>query len=60
MPALTNDLPIGTKLVVLDIDRAKFCPYCGHVMKVEYSRNGEYLQTYKTCNVLECDLKLVV
>lgn len=47
-------------VIALDIDKIRYCPYCGHLMKIEYSRNGEYLQTYKTCNVAECDLKLVV
>lgn len=60
MPALTNDLPIGTKLVVLDVDRLKFCPYCGHGTWIEYSRDDKAIQTYKKCRNEECDFKLVV
>ena len=59
MPVLTNDMS-STRLVLLDIDRLKHCPYCGHVVKIEYDREGGVLAIYKTCNVADCGLKLVI
>lgn len=60
MSAITMNLPTGTKLVILDIDRLKFCPYCGHGTWVEYIRDSDVIQTYKKCHNEDCDFKLVV
>ena len=60
MPVITDNMPKGTKLVLLDIDRLKHCPYCGHLVKIEYDRDSVVLALYKTCNVADCGFKLVI